>query len=109
MTVSPTYRLAYENLRSRAASTFNGTYLTLGTALANQSLILKIVNNTDQDVLLSTDGTNDMDVCPAGGFTLYDASKEMPDHKNIGFGAGVRFYVKAAAGSGTVYLVTLHL
>ena len=102
-------RLAYEPIRSIAASTFTGSYQALGTPLAYPSYILKIVNNGSVDVLISTDGVNDHDIVPTGSFVLYDESKGGILNQLPALQKGSQIYVKAAAGTGTVYLVTQYI
>lgn len=106
-----TTRLAWETLRSLPGSGFNNTYQALGTPLAHPSYILKMVNNTTVDVLVSIDGTTDIDVCPAGSFWLYDESKYVQGiGPLIAMPQGTQILVKgAAAGTGTIYLVSQYL
>ena len=68
-------KVTWENLRTINSSTLTGAYAALGTPLANPSYILKMVNNSNVLVTVSIDGVNDIDVCPAGSFWLYDEGK----------------------------------
>lgn len=105
-----TSRITWEPLRSRAASTFTGSYQTLGTPLANPSFICKLVNNTSVDVTISIDGTTDIDIAPAGSFWLYDESKYISSTGPcIAIPKGTQFYVKGNAGTGSIYLVTQYI
>ena len=96
-------------MQSRAASTYNNTYQTLGNALSAPAVIAKIVNNGSVDLLISTDGTTDNDIIPANSFCLYDLrTNRGDDEDDFMFRQGTQFYVKgAAAGTGTVYLVVI--
>jgi hypothetical protein len=108
--MSYTNRVSWETLRSRSAATFNNTYQTLGTALENPSYILKMVNNSDQLVTISIDGTTDIDVCPANGFWLYDEGKVGISSAFPALPASTQIYVKGAvAGTGSVYLVSQYV
>lgn len=106
-------RAAYRARQSRAGSTFDGTYQTLGNALPDDAAILKIVNNTALDVDISTDGTTDHDFLPAsGGFTIYDlrANGKGKDYSEEGlvFRGGLQFYVNGSgATTGDIYLITI--
>ena len=105
-----TTRLAWETLRSIDSSTFVGTYLALGDPLANPSYILKLVNNSTSLITVSIDGVNDVDVAPAGSFWLYDESKYISGiGPLIALPKGTQIYVKGAAGTGLVYLVSQYL
>ncbi len=105
--MSRTRRLVYENLRTVDSSTLSGSYVVIGAALANPSSILKMVNNSDVDVTVSTDGVNDMDVCPAGSFWLYDVTSDSPmESGSIFISQGTQYYIKGSVGTGSVYLVS---
>jgi hypothetical protein len=101
-----TTRVQWENLRSIDSATFTGSYQKLGTPLANTSYKLKMVNNSTSLVTISIDGVNDIDIAPAGSFWLYD---EMSTINHEGMSAGTQIYVRGAAGTGLVYLVTQFL
>lgn len=104
-----TQRLNWETLRSIDSATFTGSYQALGTPLANPSYICKLVNNSTVLVTISIDGTNDVDVAPAGSFWLYDESKAASQSSSPSLPAGTQIYVKGSAGTGSVYLVTQYI
>lgn len=101
-------KLTYETLRSRAASTFNGTYQTLGAALAAPARIVKMKNFTNQIVTLSTDGTNAHDIFQANSGDVVDCTANRNTDEPVCFPAGTQFYVNAAVGTGTIYLVVMY-
>lgn len=103
--------LLYETLRSIDSASFTGSYQTLGTALANSCSIVKIVNNSNVLITVSTDGINDMDVVPANGFVLYDVTANAPASGSNGIfiAKGTQYLVKASASTGLVYLVAQYL
>lgn len=100
--------IAFETIRERDASTFDGTFQTLGTPVNLPGRILKFVNNTDEDLDFSLDGTNQHDFVPAGGFSLYDFTANRVENR-FELKALTQIYVRAAggAGSGDVYLVVI--
>lgn len=102
-------RITWEPLRSISSATFTGSYQALGLPLVHPSYICKLVNNSTVDVLISIDGVNDYDVAPAGSFWLYDESKGGSLNQLPALPAGTQFYVKAAAGTGSVYLVSQYI
>lgn len=89
-------RLGWETLRSINSATLTGGYDALGTPLDHPGYIVKMVNNSNVLVTVSIDGSNDIDVCPAGSFWLYDEDNDLP--------AGTQFYVSGSAGTGLIYL-----
>ena len=97
-------RASYEPIRSISATTFTGTYAAFGTPLLHSPFLIKVVNNSDSDILLSLDGSTDMDGCPAGGSFIYDFSS----NQTGGVGAGQQFYIRGAVGSGLVWLVVMY-
>lgn len=105
-----TSRISWEPLRSIASTTLTGSYQALGTPLAHPSYILKMVNNSDTLVTVSIDGANDIDVCPAGSFWLYDEGKIGLSAGYPGMPQGTQIYVKGTAGtSGSIYLVSQYI
>jgi len=104
-----TFRINWETLRSRDSATFTGSYQTLGTPLVNPSYICKLVNNSTVLVTISIDGINDMDIAPANSFWLYDESKIGNAGQHPALPAGTQIFVKGAAGTGLVFLVSQFL
>lgn len=96
-----------DGLRSLAGGSLSGTYQAIGTAFTHQMRILKIVNNTTSDVILSFDGINDNDIVPAGGFVLYDGNtnKNLPDSRYI-FQPNTTIYAKTGT-TNAVFVIGL--
>jgi hypothetical protein len=85
-----------------------GAYAPLGNPIPDAASIIKLVNGSDVPVTISTDGTTDMDILPAGSFYLYDLTTNKSFDGTRVIPAGTQFYVNGVAGSGLVYLVILH-
>ncbi len=105
-------RLNWETLRSlnTASAPFNtGVYTPLGSPLLFPSYILKMVNNSNVLVTVSINGTSDIDVCPPGGFWLYDEGKVGKSSETPALPKGTQIYVKGVAGVGLIYLVTQYI
>lgn len=101
--------VTYEAVKSINSSTFTGAYQAVGTATTHEARIFKIVNNSNVGVTVSLDGTNDMDFVPASTFVLYDLGTNRGNPTaSLVLQAGTQFYVKAAAGTGLVYVVVLY-
>lgn len=105
-------RARFLPLRSLAFGSISGAYAALGSALTNPGRLIKITNDTDANMLISTDGVTDHDIIPAGGFALYDIGTNRTNISgSLDFERAERFYVKeesAAATSGSVYLTVLY-
>lgn len=103
-----TQKITWETLRHIDSADLSGSYLALGTPLANPSVILKMVNNSNVLVTISINGTSDIDVCPAGTFWLYDEAA-ISSQQYDGIPAGTQIFVKGSAGTGLIYLVTQYI
>lgn len=101
-----TNRINWEPLRSVDSATLAGSYVTLGTPLANPSYIIKMVNNSNVLVTVSIDGTSDIDVCPANSFWLYDENTSGSPQPEA-LPKGTQIYIKGASGVGLIYLVSI--
>lgn len=122
--LSTTMRARFEALRVRAglAPVISNVYLTIGTPLTQPARIIKISNETDINVLITTDDPivaipavvqRDMDFIPANGFILYDlGSNKASVSPTLEFARGTQFYVKRADAvdslSGSVYLTVIY-
>lgn len=109
--MSFTQKLLYETLRS-ADTALATTYLALGTPLAHAASLVKMVNLSNKDVLVSIDGITAVDVCPSDGFWLYDITTNSPQTNHIFCDQGRQYYIlttDAAAGTGLVYLVVQYI
>ena len=93
-------RAKYFPRQSINANTFDGTYQALGSPITEKAVLIKVVNNSDQLIDISTDGTTDEDVAPANSYYLYDMD-------NFSFPRNQQLYVKGNDGTGLVYLVII--
>ena len=107
-------RLLPETIRERTAISFTGSYQTIGTPISNASRILKFVNNSNVDVMISWDGTNDHDMLPANSAFILDVAANRQAGSSVGqlyIADATQFYVSGAAGggnTGSVYLITMY-
>lgn len=98
-----------DTLRTVAAASITSSYTALGVPLAVNWRIMRIINNTNGDLLFSLDGTTNQMLVPAGGFVLYDLSTNAQNVMNMDtfvFAVGTQFYVKTStsASTGAVWL-----
>ena len=101
--------LQWDLIRSIASSTVSGTYAAVGTAFTYPVRLLKIVNNSTEDVSISVDGANTVDYIPAGGFTLYDCGTNRGNPSpSLEIRQGTQIFVSGTAGTGNIYVVTLY-
>ena len=70
--MSYTTQAKVDAIRSVAFGSITGSYVALGSPLAYPARIICFTNTTDQDVFLSTDGSTNQILVPAGSFKLFD-------------------------------------
>lgn len=102
-------KLKFEILRSLDTSTLSGSYVRIGGALQFEARLLKLVNASNVNLLISTDGVNDMDIVPADNYVLYDAGANRGSSApSMIFAKGTQFFLKSTAGTGVAYLTVLY-
>lgn len=98
----------FDALRSLAFGGISGSYAVVGIPLTVKGRIVKFINNTQGDVVFSTNGSTDMIFVPAGTFTLYDiqTNHRVANESEYVIPIGTQFYVKqiTAPVSGAVYI-----
>lgn len=93
-------------LRSIDSATFTGAYQAVGTPFNYPIRILKIINNSDENVSVSWDGIADHDFIPAATFALYDFGTNRGNSSpGLDLPQGIQISVKGSAGTGLVYVV----
>lgn len=102
----------FDELRSIAFGGISGTYAAVGDPLDYYGRIICITNNTEGDMLLTTDNTRDEIFVAAGSFKLYDIQSNMNtnfDDKYV-LPKQLQFYVKqlTAPVSGSVYIEIIY-
>lgn len=98
----------FDSLRSLSSASISGTYQQVGTSFGHPMRLVKLVNNSNKDVTISFDGTNDNDIVPANGFALYDMTTNRSNAGgNFSFQVGTGVYVKGTAGTGTFNIVAV--
>ena len=102
-------KLAFEALRSTAASTFTGSDQTLGAVMAHPIRIFTLTSTCNVDVTVSYDGgTTDHEIIPAGSFLLIDVTSDRVWDCEFALAQGVQVSVKGSAGTGSIYLSTYY-
>ena len=98
----------FDELRSLAFGGISGSYAAVGSSLDQYARVITITNNTEGDMLFTTDNSRDELFVAAGSFKLYDIQANMNDRDDDKFvlAKGTQFYVKqvTAPTSGSVYI-----
>ena len=100
-------RANWEAYKILQYTSLSGTFTALGSPLQQASKVLKLINTTDADVIVSFDGVTLQDYIPAGGFCLYDISCNAFRDGDLTIAKGTQIFVKQAAATskGTVVAV----
>ena len=112
MSVVSASKVAYEPLRSLAFGSIGAAYVQVGDATSNPIRSIKIQNFTDQNLLISYDGTTDHDAIAASGYFVWDYSSNKSNQGGFFEQAqGTKFYVKQESAGptlGNVYITVIY-
>jgi hypothetical protein len=100
-------RAKFEILKSAATGSIGAAYAAIGTPLSEPAVVLTFKNQTNGDVIVSTDGVNDYLTFPANSYGVYDIRTNSPLTSDFMFPKGTQFYVKdgaTASTTGTFYI-----
>lgn len=96
-----------EELRSIDYDDLDVDYVALGGPMEHPIINYRIQNFTDENILISYDGTTDHDIIGEGGFVLLDVASNKGKGDVLGLAKGDQVYVKAATSSPTSGYITL--
>lgn len=103
-------RVAYEALRNVAFGGISGTYAAIGTPTAGNVRLYSLKNDTNEDLIISMDGTTDHIFMGANSFMIVDLSANKVRDDGLFIAQGTQFYVKEATStpsSGALYMEIL--
>jgi hypothetical protein len=87
--------VSIDAIRTLAHGSISGSYAAVGVPFANPVRLICFTNNTDGDMLFSTDGTTDMLFVAAGGFKLFDLNTNRTNQQQYWvLPAGTQIYAK---------------
>lgn len=107
-------RVYFDTLRSLAFGGISATYAAVGTPFTYAARIICLTNDTQGDMIFSTDSGNadGMLFLPAGTFKLFDLTANLVPGKDDNFEIAVatQWYVKQSTApvSGSVYIEVVH-
>ena len=105
-------RVRFETLRSLPFGSLSGAYTAIGSALTNPARLVKLTNDTDVNIFVSIDGTNDHIFIGPSSYALYDFGSNRTNLSgSLDIANGTRFFAReesAAATSGAVYLEVIY-
>jgi hypothetical protein len=101
-------RAFFEPIKSLAFGGISAAYASVGTATTHPVRVFKISNDTQGNMMFTTNTAQDEMFLPAGSFTLYDVQANINPRTDDSFvlETGTQFSVKqiTAPVSGSVYI-----
>ncbi len=97
----------FDALRSLGFAAIGATYAAIGAALTKPAVVLTFKNNTNGDVLVSTNGSTDHLFLPPNSFNVFDIRTNAMNLTDFAFPIGTQFYLKdgpTVATSGNFYI-----
>lgn len=91
----------FDALRSVTPAAIGATYTACGNPLPSPAVLLSFKNQTNGDVVISTDGVTDMLYIPSNSFNIFDVRTNSPTYNDLMFKEGTVFYVKDGSTVGT--------
>ena len=102
----------FDTMRSLGFASIGAGFMGVGTAFAFPVKLLKIVNLTNVNLIISYDGVNNQDIVTANGGVIYDVATNKADPAgSLQLSVGDRVYVMEetiAPTSGNVYVVVVY-
>ena len=104
----------FDSLRFVTAATIagaTGAFVPIGTPLGHAMRVLHFINQTDQNMIISFDGTTSNIFLGAGSFALYDLTSDQDGNESFRYQVGTQLYVTYATNSpasGEVFLVAIY-
>ncbi len=94
-------KVKFEAVREIDFGSILASYVAVGTGTTDHSRIIRFVNGTDVQVLVSLDGTTDNIRMSADSFIIFDfSSNKITDH-GLFVSVGTTFFVKRQSGAPT--------
>ena len=107
MSSNQSIRVGFDTERSRAATTFNSTYLAIGTALTVNPVVIVFDNQSNVSVPLSVDGVNTWKTFSSGECFVLDLRANSGIAPNYTIDIGTQFLTNAAVGTTGSFLISV--
>jgi hypothetical protein len=96
-------------MTSKNAAALTGGFDVVTTGLPEACSILRIINDSNSDVIISYDGATNHDYLVGGTTLQIDAQANSQPNSDVSqFRKGQKVYVKGTAGIGFVYVVAYY-
>lgn len=94
-------RVAFDTVRELAFGSITGTYTALGTPLTDNTRLISLQNQTDQQIYISFDGVNDHLRMAQNSFKLLDLSANKVRDDGLFIANGTQIYIKFVSTLGS--------
>lgn len=104
-------RVQFEPIRSAAFGAIGAAYAAVGTATTKPARLIRFVNDTDEAIYISLNGTDNHIYLPASGFLLIDVTANKVRDHGYFFAEATTFYAKRVSGapsSGSLYIEVMY-
>lgn len=100
-------RVGFDTERARAATTFTGSYLAIGSTLEHNPVVIVFDNQTDVEVPISVDATNTWKTFSAGEAFVLDLRANHGSAPNYTIDIGTKFYTNASVGTSGSFRISI--
>ena len=103
--------VTFDSLRTLGHASISGSYAAVGAATTSSTRIVCITNNTDGDMLFSTDGVNDMLFVAKSTYKVFDfTTNKRLDDNTFAIRQNTQWYVKQSTSpsTGSVYIESIY-
>lgn len=97
-----------EALRTYDTSGGDSTFQAIGDPLQQPARMIKFKNDSDEDVTISYNGTDDHDIILAGDREIEDLCTNRTIDEGMYRKQGTQIYASSAAGTGNFYVVVIY-
>lgn len=99
--------VGFDEERSRASTTFNGTYLAIGDTLSVNPVVIVFDNQSDVSVPLSVDGATTWKTFSAGEAFVLDLRANHGLAPNYTIALGTQFFTNASVGASGSFRISI--
>lgn len=99
-------KVQFNPIGTVAFGSITGTYAAFGPPMPGHARIIRISNDSNEDVLISADGVTDNLRIASNSFLLLDFSANKIQDDGLFVAMGVQFYIKyvSAPSSGSIWI-----
>lgn len=103
-------RAVFDTYRTIANGAISASFAAIGTPFTHLIRVFCITNNTDGDMIISTDGINNKIFMAKNSYKIYDISSNQEFNSPFYLPANTQFYVKQSTSpsTGDIYVEAIY-